>query len=583
MKRRMALDRADAPLPFAIPAGRASPVIHADETIAEPLPRSAGARLACLPLRSRGTSELEPKRRMDVDSSRIEVDGGRAVVVDQPSRRHLAGISLTVTPRKIKQTWSPLLASLVVLSVAGCSSNDHSTGTGATPRVQLVLDYSPTLSDASALLYLASHPAIELLAVTLPGTGEADCEPGTRTTRALLAIAGDDTVPVGCGRNDPLIGDRDWPEEWRTEVNRWGTDMLPAVDSEQARDAEQLLIDTLTAATTPITVVAVGPLTNLGVVLAAHPELAERIERIVIMGGAINVPGNVEASPAAEWNIYIDPEAARRVLASGVPVTLIPLDATNHLPWTERLLRRLATLDGPAARTVHQLAESRATLDGFYLWDELAAMAAVAADLVTLESMTVRIDDDGAIVQDPDGGAVLVAISADTDAASEEFLRTLNNGTLPEVVPLTATELDYMAEMGGIDSRLNAALSRAYEAIEQADDSDPRDVATTFLTSFADAVASMMSDMRGLHPPGSLSEAHDDYVEVLTRFVDRKDDLLTAIADAVGTDLDQLIADAMTRASLGDIFDRVSDACQALKDYSFLHDGPSPCSSAAPQ
>ena len=232
---------------------------------------------------------------------------------------------------------------------------------------------------------------------------------------ATIADNGD--VLVGFGRNTPLIGDRDWPEEWRAEVNRWGAEMLPAVDPEPIRDAEQLLTDTLVAATTPILLVAVGPLTNLGVVLAAHPELAARIERIVIMGGAVTVPGNVEASPAAEWNIYIDPEAARCVLASGVPVTFVPLDATNHLPWTERLLRRLATLDGPAARTVHQMATSRPTLDGFYLWDELAAMTAIDADLVTIESMTVRIDDNGAIVRDPDGVAVAVAVNAPGSAS----------------------------------------------------------------------------------------------------------------------------------------------------------------------
>lgn len=203
-----------------------------------------------------------------------------------------------------------LAAALVTPLFAGCSSENGGAVSDSVESIPVLLDYSPTLSDAGALLYLASNPKVELVAVTLPGTGEADCEPGVRTTRSLLSIAGDDDVQVGCGRDVPLIGNRDWPEEWRTEVNKWGAEMLPAVKDSPILDAEQLMADTLAAATTPLTIVAVGPLTNLGVVLAARPELSKQIARIVIMGGAVTVPGNVEKSPAAEWNIYIDPETA---------------------------------------------------------------------------------------------------------------------------------------------------------------------------------------------------------------------------------------------------------------------------------
>jgi inosine-uridine nucleoside N-ribohydrolase len=490
---------------------------------------------------------------------------------------------MSISGATVSPTWSlALIVSLISPVIAGCASNNDTAQSASTKRLQVLLDYSPTLSDADALLYLASNPAVELLAVTLPGTGEADCEPGTRTTRALLTLAANSDVPVGCGRNTPLIGNRDWPEEWRTEVNRWGTKMLPEVDPEPVRDAEQLLTDTLNKATTPITLVAVGPLTNLGMVLTSHPELAARIERIVIMGGAVTVSGNVEASPTAEWNIYIDPEAARRVLAAGVAVTLVPLDATNHIPWTERLLRRLATLDSPASRTVHQMATFRPSLDGIYLWDELAAMTALNPYLVTIESMKVKIDDNGAIARDPNGIAVAVAVNADADAASEEFLRTLNGGTLPAVVPLTAAELGYMMSMAAIDSRSNANLAHVYDRVARAQ-GDPHLVAATFVNEFVAAIAALVADLDSLEPTASVRKAHADYVELLAQFVDRKGDLLTAVAEADGTDVNQLMTDATTRAALGDIFDRARDACQVIEDYSFLHDGPRPCSSAAQQ
>lgn len=160
---------------------------------------------------------------------------------------------------------------------ASCTGDDRSQASPSSKRVRVVLDYSPTLSDAGALLYLASVPEVELLAVTLPGTGESDCDVGVRTTRSLLAIAGRPNVPVGCGRDAPLVGHRDWPEEWRAEVNRCGDEMLAPVGVLPALDAEPLLVDTLSHTSTPVTIVAVAPLTNLGVVLPTHPEFADMV------------------------------------------------------------------------------------------------------------------------------------------------------------------------------------------------------------------------------------------------------------------------------------------------------------------
>ena len=464
----------------------------------------------------------------------------------------------------------------LLATVGSCSDGDKGGGHESTSRMQVVLDYSPTLSDAGALLYLASNPAVELLAVTLPGTGEADCEPGVRTTRALLTVAGRTDVPIGCGRNTPLIGDRDWPEEWRTEVNRWGDEMLPAVAAEPIVDAEQLLADTLRSATAPVTLVAVGPLTNLGVVLGDHPELAEQIERVVIMGGAVTVPGNVEASPAAEWNIYIDPEAARRVIAAGVAVTFVALDATNHVPWTERFAARLAGLEPAAAHTVYQLAMSRESLDGFYMWDELAAMAAVEPTLVTIESMTVRVDDDGAVVRDEEGFAVDVAVNADADAAMDEFVATLNGGTAPPVVPLSAAELDYFVQMGGADSEFSVAIGRAFAGVDESDP-DFHHTATTLFTDFTAAVEELLVKLRDISPPSSLRDAHLEYVDSLALFVASRDDGLAAVAVAEGTNLDEVMNNALRNSSLDDIFKRINAACTTLKDYSFVRDGPRPC------
>lgn len=491
---------------------------------------------------------------------------------------------MSTPSRRARRTWFGAVAAVLASPVSAprASTPPASSPSPSTEPLPVVLDYSPTLSDATALVYLASNPAVDLLAVTLPGTGEADCEPGVRITRSLLTVAGREDVPVACGANAPLSGDRDWPEEWRSEVNRWGTDILPAVDPMPVGDAAQLLIDTLTRASAPVTLIAVAPLTNLGTVLPDHPELVARVERVVIMGGAVTVPGNVEDSPAAEWNIYIDPEAARRVLDAGVPVTFVPLDATNHMPWTERLLSRLGALDGRVARTVHEIALSRPSLDGFYLWDELAVMAAVDPTLVTTQPMTVRVDDNGATIADPSGVSVTVAIDTDAAAAADELLRVLNGGESAEVVPLTAEELAYMTRMATFDSQANARFARVFDLATR-NSRDPHLAARTFVDGLVDSMDALVADLNTVTPPPALQDAHAAYVEILSTFSGSRARMLAALDKATGRNFEELVNAAAVELGTQDLFARVALACRVLQDYSFLHDGPRPCSSAVGQ
>lgn len=468
-----------------------------------------------------------------------------------------------------------LLTVALLAGAAGCAKDDSDSDTDSVQRMQVVFDYSPTLSDAGALLYLASHPAVELLAVTLPGTGEADCETGVQITRALLTVAGQSDVPIGCGRNTPLVGDRDWPEEWRAGANALGNGILPTVAAEPVVDAEQLLADTLRNATAPVTLVAVGPLTNLGVVLGDHPDLASHVERIVIMGGALDVPGNVEDAPTAEWNLYVDPEATRRVVAAGTPVTFVALDATNYMAWTDRLVVRIDALETAAADTEYQLANST-SLDGFYLWDELAAIVAVEPTVVTTESVSIRIDDDGAIVRDPAGITVDVAVTAETSAAMDQFVQGLNGGQAPPEVSLTAGELDYFVQFGGADSRFNIAINAAFGGLDESNP-DIRGTATSLFEGFFTAVDGLLVEVREIAPPASLEGAHAEYVDSLAVFAASRDKVFAAVAVAEGADLQEMLDNVLVDAGVNDIFERANAACQALVSYSFLRDGPRPC------
>ena len=147
-------------------------------------------------------------------------------------------------------------------------------------------------------------------------------------------------------------------------------------------------------------------LTNLGALVRDHPEAVDGVERIVTMGGALDVLGNVEDEPSTEWNLYIDPEATRLVLASGIPLTLVPLDATNDVPGNRRLIARAQLAEGhPAGVASAQFWRANAEAivgEGFYFWDELAATVTFEPDLVALERRTVDfIEGLGATVEDP--------------------------------------------------------------------------------------------------------------------------------------------------------------------------------------
>ncbi|NNE10672.1 MAG: nucleoside hydrolase, partial [Ilumatobacter sp.] len=265
---------------------------------------------------------------------------------------------------------------LVALTIAACGNTDGAADepdptTAATDggiavdeppaaadgRMGVIVDYSPTTSDVTALLYVSQHPAAELLAVTLAGTGESHCDRAVANTRALLALVDRPDVPVACGPEQPVGPGNEWPADWRDAADRLDGLDLAAVASTAANtdiDAIDLLASTA-ADHDPVTIVALGPLTNLAAAVATRPDLAEHVAGIVTMGGAVDVDGNA-TNGAAEWNYFIDPTAVDVVLGSGIPVTMVPLDATNSVPvtraWFDALVGHRTTA---AADAVHDL------------------------------------------------------------------------------------------------------------------------------------------------------------------------------------------------------------------------------------
>ena len=290
--------------------------------------------------------------------------------------------------------------------------------------VSVIVDQSPTVSDVGALGFLAARPDVDLLAVTMPGTGEADCSPGAVTTRAVLDAAGRVDVPIGCG-DQPLDGTNAWPSAWSEAADALAEIVAPGAEEPVYHDAESVLLETLSSADTPVTVVVLGPLTNIATVLQTEPSLADRIEQILVMGGAVAVAGNVEPDLAAEWNLHAHPAAARP-WSTRVPIALVPLDATDDVPLTAQFVAAVTSIDNDLAAVEAATLDSLASLDGMFMWDELTAVLAVQPEVATWSERSIVVEDDGSTVESPAGVTVKVAVGAHAASARSIVLDALN-------------------------------------------------------------------------------------------------------------------------------------------------------------
>jgi purine nucleosidase len=212
-----------------------------------------------------------------------------------------------------------------------------------------ILDCDPGHDDAVAILLAAASPALHLRAITTVG-GNGPLDKVTRNARAVCTLAGIRDVPIAAGADRP----RRRPLETAAHVHGESALDGPALPEPDVpldpRPAVRLMADVLAAAGEPVTLIPTGPLTNVAALLEAEPELVrERVREIVFMGGAT---GRGNHAPYAEFNVYVDPEAAELVLAAPVPVTMVGLNLTHQAIATPEMVARLEALDTELGRVV---------------------------------------------------------------------------------------------------------------------------------------------------------------------------------------------------------------------------------------
>jgi inosine-uridine nucleoside N-ribohydrolase len=258
---------------------------------------------------------------------------------------------------------------------------------------RIILDCDPGHDDAIALLLALASEEVELLGVTTV-SGNQSVEQTTANAIRVLDHLGRREVSVASGATRPLVRARS-AAEIHGPSGLDGPDLPPASRAPRVEHAIDWIAQTLAADPGPVTLVATGPLTNVALLLARYPEVEAQLERIVLMGGAI-AEGNV--TPAAEFNIWADPEAAQRVFTSSVDVTMVGLDVTRRALLTPRHAGRLAAT-GRAGRLVQDMyafyGEShrrRYGRDGAPVHDALAMAHVIDGTLLETRRCAVAID-----------------------------------------------------------------------------------------------------------------------------------------------------------------------------------------------
>lgn len=200
------------------------------------------------------------------------------------------------------------------------------------PPQKLIIDTDPGQDDAVAILLALASPEIDLLGITTVA-GNVPLALTEVNARKICDLAGRQDVPVFAGADRPLQRELVTAEHVHGRTGLDGPDLPDPVTPLQDGHAVDFIVDTLRAEPAgSITIAPVGPLTNIALALRKAPDIAPRIKQIVMMGGGYFEGGNI--TPAAEFNIYVDPEAAAEVFAAGIPITMMPLDVTHKVLTT---------------------------------------------------------------------------------------------------------------------------------------------------------------------------------------------------------------------------------------------------------
>ena len=265
--------------------------------------------------------------------------------------------------------------------------------------MKVILDTDPGIDDALAFILLKAMPEISLQAITTTH-GNTTVQKCTENALKLVELLGMENIPVAEGAHEPLVKTLSVAEETHGDTGLGHAVLPPAKIKAVESNAANLIIDIVNDNPGEITILCIGPVTNLALALLKEPSLRKKIKNVVSMAGTIHYPGN--ATPSSEYNVFCDPEAFDILLRSGIDLTIVPLDVTYKCLFTKAHIERLK-----GAREDIRTFIDRATafymefhleyqgIEGCAINDPLAAAILLKPELVTMRDYYVDIELHG--------------------------------------------------------------------------------------------------------------------------------------------------------------------------------------------
>ena len=301
--------------------------------------------------------------------------------------------------------------------------------------IPVIYDDDGSPDGTAALFYLLSHPEVSLRAIGI-SYGEAYPASYIQHIGRKLDELGIEGISLGAGQDAPLAGENEFPEWLREGAEEfWG---LPQSDTDEvypAQNASDLIVSAVNSSPEPVTIFVSGPSTNLAQALRLDPQIRENIAAVYIMGGAARVPGNIDdlipgaANRVAEWNIFADPQAAKEVFESGLPIYLVPLDATNQVSITREDTGWWEAGGGSAdfaAQVYNMMLDTWAGIEA-PSWDLMTAAILARPDLCAFQPLNLEVDTGAgdtsgqtAVVSEG-GSPIQVCLEPDVEGIKEEL------------------------------------------------------------------------------------------------------------------------------------------------------------------
>jgi inosine-uridine nucleoside N-ribohydrolase len=292
-------------------------------------------------------------------------------------------------------------SSAITLAASGLSRPAFASSAGPVPArgpFRVIIDTDPGVDDALALLLAMRSPELKIEAIT-PVAGNVPLELGLPNALRMVEIAGRTDIPVAAGAKTPLMR-RLVTATYAHGENGLGGAVFPEPKLKPvAQPAAELIRDIIRKYPGEVTLLPIGPLTNIATALDLDSELAGMVRGIVMMGGSLS-GGNI--TPAAEFNIYVDPEAARIVFQSGIPITMVGLDATRKTSLTEEHVRTLEAAQNPVSQAAGKIGRSainhfreQGFIGGPNMHDSLAVSGFLDPSLLTLKEYYVDVETTG--------------------------------------------------------------------------------------------------------------------------------------------------------------------------------------------